>query len=76
MSKTPPEVKHNRAQPFSFKEKDWPDEGNKLKRKLEGKMGGATFDEYTSGSWMVPNTQSCTYCGFKSMTDVSGIMNV
>ena len=46
MSKTPPEAKHNRAQPFSFKKKDWPDEGNKLKVKLEGKQGGATFDEY------------------------------
>ena len=37
MSKPPPEAKHNRAQPFSFKKKDWPDEGNKLKVKLEGK---------------------------------------
>ena len=37
----PPEAKHNRAQPFSFKKKDWPDEGNKLKVKLEGKKGGA-----------------------------------
>ena len=46
MSKTPPEAKHNRTQPFSFKKKDWPDEGNKLKVKLEGKQGGATFDEY------------------------------
>jgi hypothetical protein len=46
MSKTPPDAKHNRAQPFSFKKKDWPDEGNKLKVKLEGKQGGATFDEY------------------------------
>ena len=46
MSKTPPEAKHNWVQPFSFKKKDWPDEGNKLKVKLEGKQGGATFDEY------------------------------
>ena len=46
MSKPPPKAKHNRAQHFSFKKKDWPDEGNKLKVKLEGKQGGVTFDEY------------------------------
>ena len=27
-------AKHNKAQRFSFKKKDWPDEGNKLKVKL------------------------------------------
>ena len=40
------DAKHNWAQPFSFKKKDWLDEGNRLKVKLEGKKGGATFDEY------------------------------
>ena len=46
MSKTTQDAKHNWAQPFSFKKKDWSDEGNKLKVKWEGKKGGATFDEY------------------------------
>ena len=73
MSKTPPQVKHNRVQPFSFKKKYWPDEGNKLKVKLEGKKGGATFDEY------VRVLDGCehpelSYCGSKSITGGSETM--
>ena len=49
MSKTPPEAKHNRAQPFSFKRKEWPDEGNQLKVKLEGKKGGVPLTNICQG---------------------------
>ena len=74
MSKTPPETKHNRAQPFSFKKKDWPDEGNKLKNKLEGKGGGATFDEYVRVLDGSEHPELFLYCGSRSMTGRSDTM--
>ena len=46
MFKTAQDAKYNRAQPFSFKKKEWPNDENRIRVKLEGEKGGATFDKY------------------------------